>query len=458
MKGFSVLDSGEIRNRIRSGKAVIVVVGLGWMGVTTAALYLDAGAKVVGADRDPVAVKMVVGGRASRPEPGVDLIFERAFIDGRITATSDVSEAASQGDVVALVVPTLAVDGEADYSALTNAAKNVGAGLREGSCVIVMSTCAPTVTERKVKPVLERYSGLKAGEGFALAYSPIRAMVGRALRDMRNYPRILGADDPISLGAAEAVLSMVTIGGIVKVSSLRAAEAAKIFEATYRDVNIALANELARLCERLGINYYEVMEAANTQPYSHLHRPGVGVGGHCIPVYPYLLMDVARGSDVKLSLVENARRVNEAAPKRAVRLIASALRESGRTLARSKVSLLGLSYREDVKELRFSPALEVAELLIGRGARVKAYDPYFQPSEIQRLGLDLEAAATLQSALRDSHCAAIMVAHKEFKSLRPSDLAAYMGEGKAVFDGPGILDPAEVRNLGLTYRGIGKGE
>lgn len=458
MKGVTALNDSEIRDRIRSGRITITIVGLGWMGVATAALYLDIGAKVVGADRDPVVVKRVAEGKPSRPEPGVDPIFERAFTEGRITVTTDVSKAASQGEVIALVVPTLAVNGEADYSALINAARNVGVGLKEGSCVIVMSTCAPTITERRIKPVLEKHSGLKSGEDFALAYSPIRAMSGRALKDMRGYPRILGADDPMSLGVAEAVLSIVTVGGIIKVSSLRVAEATKIFETTYRDVNIALANELAKLCERLGIDYYEAMEAANTQPYSHLHRPGIGVGGHCIPVYPYLLMDVARESDVKLPLVESARRVNEAAPKRAVRLISSLLRECGRALARSKISLLGLSYREDVKELRFSPAIEVAKLLTKRGARVTAYDPYFQPSEIRELGLDLKAAENLQSALRDSHCAAIMVAHKEFKSLRPSDLAAHMKEGKAVFDGPGILDPVEVRNLGLAYRGIGKGE
>ncbi|MBS7645388.1 MAG: nucleotide sugar dehydrogenase [Candidatus Bathyarchaeia archaeon] len=457
MKGFTALDGDRIRDAIRSGEASVAVVGLGWMGVATAALFLEVGARVVGADRDPLAVEAVARGKPSRPEPGTDPIFEKAFKEGRITAVGDVSWAASQGDVVALVVPTLTVNGDADYSALINAARDAAAGLREGSCVIVMSTCAPTVTERRIKPVLEGHSGLRAGVGFALAYSPIRAMAGRALRDMRSYPRILGADDPLSLGAAEAVLSTVTDGGIVKMNSLRAAEAAKIFETVYRDLNIALANELARLCERIGVDYYEVMEAANTQPYSHLHRPGVGVGGHCIPVYPYLLMDVARESNVRLPLVEEARRVNEAAPRRAVRLIASVLRESGRTLARSRIALLGLSYREDVKELRLSPSLEVAKLLVKKGVKVTVYDPYFQPGEIERLGLNLRAAATLRSALREAHCAAIMVAHREFKSLRPSDLAAYMEEGKAVFDGPGVLDPAEARSAGLLYRGIGRG-
>ncbi|MEM2123618.1 MAG: nucleotide sugar dehydrogenase [Candidatus Bathyarchaeia archaeon] len=457
MRGFAALDFDGIRDMIRSGEAVVAVIGLGWMGVATAALFLDVGARVIGVDRDPLAVEAAAEGRPPRPEPGANPIFEKAFTEGRITATGDSSWAASRGDVVALVVPTLAVDGDADYSALINAAKGAGMGLREGCCVIVMSTCAPTITERRVKPVLEGYSGLKAGEGFTLAYSPIRAMTGRALKDMRSYPRILGADDHLSLRASEAVLSTVSEGGIVKVSSLRAAEAAKIFETTYRDLNIALANELARLCERLGIDYYEAMEAANTQPYSHLHRPGIGVGGHCIPVYPYLLMDAAREYNLKLPLIEEARRVNEAAPKRTVRLIASALRESGRTMARSKIALLGLSYREDVKELRLSPALEVAALLIRKGAKVTVYDPYFQPVEIQGLGLDLKASATLRSALREAHCTAIMVAHKEFKSLTPSDLAAYMGEGKAVFDGPGILNPADVKSIGLIYRGIGRG-
>ncbi|NIO21029.1 MAG: hypothetical protein GTN76_09880 [Candidatus Aenigmarchaeota archaeon] len=160
---------------------------------------------------------------------------------------------------------------------------------------------------------------------------------------------------------------------------------------------------------------------------------------------------------MKLRLVEYARKINELAPKRTVQLIASSLKECGRPLARSRITLLGLSYREDVKEMRMSPALDVASILVKRGAKVTVYDPYYQPSEIDSLDVSVQAASTLQSALTDVHCAAIMVAHREFKSLRASDLAAYMGKQRAVVDGPGILDPVEVGKVGLAYRGIGKG-
>jgi nucleotide sugar dehydrogenase len=274
---------------------------------------------------------------------------------------------------------------------------------------------------------------------------------------MRNYSRVVGTYNPDNLHIVKAVLSSVTKGTLLSMSSITAAEASKIFETAYRDVNIALANEFALLCEKLGIDYYETMEAANSQPYSHLHRPSVGVGGHCIPVYPYLLLDLAKDIGIKLRLVKEARRINEFAPKRVVHLAAAALRELGKPLARSRIAILGLSYRENVKELRLSPTLDLITLLLKRGVNITIYDPNYQLSEIRNLGYNMEVATTIQSALKDVHCTVIMVAHDEFRSLTPEDLAAYIGGSAAIIDGPGIFTPMDIKRVGLVYRGIGKG-
>ncbi|MEM4246257.1 MAG: nucleotide sugar dehydrogenase, partial [Candidatus Bathyarchaeia archaeon] len=295
MKDLMSLPAEEVKRRITSGEATVTVAGLGWMGLSIASLYAEAGAMVLGVDKNPRIIERVNRLESPHEEEGLANLIKRNVKEGRLVGTTDLEDAASKSSVILITVPTTVDENKrADYSPLENVAKKAGLHLREGACVIVESTCAPGVTESLVGPCLEKYSGLKAEEGFGLAYSPIRAMIGRALSDIREYPKIVGAYGPKSLKAARAVLEVVSKGGIVETGDIKTAEAAKIFETVYRDVNIALANEFANFCESAGIDYYEAAAAANTQPYSHLHSPGIGVGGHCLPLYPYLLMAASR--------------------------------------------------------------------------------------------------------------------------------------------------------------------
>lgn len=311
------------------------------------------------------------------------------------------------------------------------------------------------MTEGIVKDELEKASGFKTENDFGLAYSPIRATAGRVLKDIVNYPRIIGAVGKESVEAASAVLGTIIKGQIIKVRNVKTAEATKLFENVYRDANIALANELAVFCEAAGIDYDECVEAANTQPYAHLHTPGIGIGGHCIPVNPYFLLDEAGDLGVKLQLVRLVRRINDAMPKHTVSLVIEALRACGKGIRRARIAVLGVSYRANVKEARFTPTREVAAALEKRGAKLNVFDPYFTADELRKMGY--QGVGRLEIALDNADCVLVTVGHEEFKKIRIKTLTRLLRRKAAVVDCAHVFTPAEVEGAGIIYRGIGRG-
>jgi UDP-N-acetyl-D-mannosaminuronic acid dehydrogenase len=455
--GLAGLRSEEIQDSVRSGKLKIGVFGLGWMGLPTACLLLDAGATVIGADIDAQVVEQVNSGKSPIQEPGVEQILSRN-VHSRLSATSNLREAAAQSDVVMIIVPTsINAEKKPDYAALEKDSREIGMKLKAGSLVIVQSTVGPGVTESIVKPLIEKASGFKAGEGFFLAYSPIRAMAGQVMKDVRTYPRIVGGINDESGKTAGAVLGTIVNGGIILVRDMRTAEAVKLFENTYRDLNIALANELACLCEELRIDFQEVRQAANSQPYCHLHLPSVGVGGHCIPVNPYFLIAAGRAAGVDLPLVRQGRRINDRMPRHTFALVEKALQDCKRSVGRSSVAVLGLSFREDVKEERYSPSKEVIQLLQRKGARVRVYDPYFTSKELKAMGYN--AFDSLERTVTGVNCILVAVSHLEFKTIRVQDLARMIHKPGCIVEAGlhRIFDPAEVGANNLVYYGIGYG-
>lgn len=432
------------------------VVGLGWMGLPIACLYADAGARVIGADMNPDVVGRVSKGDSPNTEPGLSPLLKKTVKAGKLSVTTGTEEAVANSDVIFIIVPTM-IDRQkrADYSAVEDVCVSIGKGIKNGALVVFSSTCGPGVTERVVKGTIEKYSGMIAGQGFGLAYSPIRAMGGRALQDMQTYPKIVGAVDKRSLEAACAVLSVVVKGELVRVRDIKTAELSKLYETIYRDVNIALANEFALLCEEFGVDYAETARAANSQPYSHLHSTGVGVGGHCLPVYPYLLATEAYALDSRLRLVLDARKINDLMPAHTARLTSAGLRACGKSIKRAKVVVLGVSYRPNVKETRFSPSLDLISILKKRGARVTVFDPLFNASEMESMGLSSEP--NLRRVIEKADCVILTVAHDDFKDMDTIELAAHMSKQGLVVDCTGILDPASVEKSGLIYRGIGRG-
>ena len=447
-------NPSDIPSKLKAGLFTVEVVGLGWMGLPLACLFADAGARVIGADQNSSLVKTINSGKATINEEGLPELLGKVVRSGKLTATTDTADASSKSDVITIIVPTL-IDRykKPDYRHVEEACVDIGKGIRPGSLVIFQSTCGPGATDRIVKATIEKYSGLKAGQDFGIAYSPIRAMGGQVVSDMRKYARVVGAIDKTSLDVAVAVLSCIVDGKLIKTRDVPTAEASKLFETIYRDVGIALANEFALFCEEARIDYFEVMKAANSQQYSHLLLPGVGVGGHCLPVYPYLL--AAETEREKLRIPMGSRRINDQMPSHVLRLAAEGLRTCGKSVKRSRFAVLGIAYRPNVKETRFSPSIELVGLIRKRGGRVCVYDPLYSPDELKRMGYHAEP--TLPGALEKADCTILAVCHNDFRRIKAIDLAANMSKNSVVVDCTGTLEPGEIEKVGLIYRGVGRG-
>jgi nucleotide sugar dehydrogenase len=440
-----------IKQALTSGDVTIAVYGLGKMGLPLAAVFADAGARVIGADIDESVVATINQGICHvTGEPGLPELVERNVGERRLSATSDLVHAAEAADVMVILVPTLLDrNNNPDMSIVRSVCADIAKGLGPGDFVIQESTVPPGTTRDMILPILEG-SGRRVGE-FGVAHCPERTSSGRAIVDITGaYPKIVGGVDSASTETARALYLTINKKGVIAVSDATAAESVKVFEGLYRDVNIALANELAMVCDELGIDAKEVFDAANTQPYSHIHAPGCGVGGHCIPVYPYFIINTVEGSTDMLKL---ARRINDGMPAYTVDLLEGALAKLEVGISGARVLLLGVTYRGDVNETRFSPAIDVISELKGRGAEVFAYDPVLGDG-VQRFGT---IPSDLGSGDGINEIDAILLAsdHAEFKEINWDILDRRMRH-KVVVDGRNILDPEELRLRGYLYQAVGR--
>ena len=432
------------------------MIGLGWMGLPTACLLAEAGFNVTGVDVDLRVVKAINDKKAPIAEPGIDVLIKKNVDNGRLRAINSAKEAAANNQAIIIIVPTVLTENKKpDYTAVEKACREIGRGLQKGSIVVLESTIGPGSTEGLVKDTLERTSGLKAGEDFSLAYSPIRGTAGRVIKDIQSYPRIVGGLDKKSLDLASSLMESIVNSKIIKVNNLRTAEAVKLLENIYRDVNIALVNEISILFERLGIDLDEVVQVANSQPYSHLHSPSIGVGGHCIPVNPYFLLEKANDQGVDLRMMKLARKINDNMYGHAMKLISDALRVCGKKIRRSKIAVLGVSFRANAKDTRHSVARTIIEALQKKGATVTVFDPKFTGEELKGQGYN--GFSRVERAVENADCIIITVGHEEFRSLSMSRLSPLMKRPAAVVDCGHILDPTQVEKEGFVYRGIGRG-
>jgi nucleotide sugar dehydrogenase len=449
-----MLEEGALDSREKRRKYTVNVVGCGRIGLPTACLFAEAGFQVIGSDVNSRVVSLLNKGKAPFSETQLETLLEKHVRNGFFSATTNLRKAAAKSDIIIFVVPTpIDKKKKPEYSFIESPSKEVGMGLRAGSIVIVASTTGPGITETVIKETLENASGLMAGVDFGLAYSPTRAAPGRVLRDITNYPRIVGAINERSLKVASIVLSTIVKGGIIKVNDMKTAEAIKLFENIYRDVNIALANDLAEFCEKAGIDYLEAQKAANTQPFCHLLVPGI-VGGH-IPKDPYLLLEEAENLNTKLRLPLLARKINDEKPAHAVRLVRDALKHCGIPLRRAKIAILGVSYRPNVKEPRGSKTEDLVKRLRAKGATVQVYDPFYSQKELTEMGYP--AQKTLTKVVEGADCLIIAVGHGRFKRLNLKRIKHLMKKPSALVDLGHVTEPAAVEREGFIYRGIGRG-
>ena len=421
--------------------AKVCVVGLGKMGLPLAAYYAGRGCSVVGCDVNPAVVTAVNQGQAHvREEPGLAERVAEAHAHGTLRATSDTAAAVRASEIVIVIVQVaLNAAHQVNFSTIEAATAAIGQGLRPGS-VVIYETTLPVGTTRRLGDLLAQQSGLRAGEDFCLAFSPERVMSGTVFADIERYPKIVGGVNPASTERAATFYRAALNAPVLTVANAEAAEFSKLVETTYRDVNIALANEFARFAARHGIDVLEAIAAANTQPFSHVHRPGIGVGGHCIPVYPHFLL----AGDETLELPRAARRINDDMAGYGVDL----LREELGDLVGQRVLILGLAYREDVKETYHSSAIALINALAAAGAQVLLHDPLFAAGEITAYGaepVDLAGPVAADAVVLQAY-------HRQYHDL---DFGQIRGL-RVVLDGRNALDAGRVERAGARYLGIGR--
>ncbi|MCD6014914.1 MAG: UDP-glucose 6-dehydrogenase [Solirubrobacterales bacterium] len=395
-------------DRIATREATLGVVGLGYAGLPLAVAQAEAGFDVVGIDLDEARVDAV----SERRSYLIDVPAQRYDeLDGRLRATSDYS-AVAELDAVTICVPTpLSKTRTPDISHVVSAAEAVAENLRPDQLVVLQSTTYPGTTEEIVLPILER-TGKVVGEGVFLGYAPERVDPGNATYNLRNTPKLVAGVTDECLKRTELLFRQF-VETVIPVSRPMVAETAKLHENTFRSVNIALANELALMCDRLGISVWEVIDAAATKPFGFLsHYPGPGLGGDCIPVVPHFLAWRLREYGYSAQLIDAAHEINAQMPIYVVQKIADALNDSGLPIKGSRLLLLGMAYKPDVHDTRESPSLEVMRQLIARGGDVRYCDPWVQEVELEgtrHRGVEWSAAV-----VADADCVVVLTAHRRF--------------------------------------------
>lgn len=429
---------------LERGELTVSIYGLGYVGLALAAAWVRAGAKVIGVDVDADKVAALSNGVVEYVEEDVRRVISDAIKTGRMEVTTDGEMASIKSRAKFVTVPVYLVATrpsiEVDFSALVSAAKSIAQGLKKEDLVVVESSVPPGTTEEVVRPVLEE-SGLAAEDDFYLAYSPERVMVGHALKDIEeNYPKVVAGVGPKSAEVAASLYRKVAKKGVIKLSSVKAAEFEKLLEGVYRDVNIALANEMARLASALGISFAEARTAANSQPYSHVHKPGTGVGGSCIPVYPYFLIWVAERLGLELPLTALGRAINEAQPYKVAEAAVRAMIREGVNPVEAKIAVLGLAFRGDVDDTRRSPTYDLLKGLLDFGIKpsnIVVHDPYVRRDKtLEKLGVRL--TADLEEALAGASLAVVSTDHSAYK-IKASELARRM-KAPVIVDARGVLE------------------
>jgi nucleotide sugar dehydrogenase len=425
----------------------IAVVALGKIGLPLAVQFAKKGHQVIGCDVNQATVDLVNAGKEPFPaEAFLQEYLEEVVSSGLLTATTDTTAAVAESEAVVVVVP-LFVDsnGVPDFGWMDDATAKIAAGLKPGSLVSYETTLPVGTTRTRFAPALETGSGLKAGSDFSLVFSPERVLTGRIFADLRKYPKLVGGINAASTEAGiefyKAVLDfddrpdLPQPNGVWDLDTCEASEMAKLAETTYRDVNIALANQFAMFAEGANIDIAKVIAASNSQPYSHIHQPGIAVGGHCIPIYPRFYL----WNDPQATVVRAAREANAGMPVHAVDL----LQESLGDLTGKRIAVLGISYRGGVKESAFSGVFPTVQTLKDRGAEVFVHDPMYTEEEIRKFGFE---PFTLGSEVDG---VVLQADHKEYKILGQSDFPA----AKVVVDGRRAFNVNNFHDLQLRVIG-----
>ena len=448
------MSEQEANDSIQEGKISVCVVGLGRIGLPTAIYFANAGLNTFGVDIDSELISGINSKEFPlKDELGYELIFKNVIKEKKFRATTDLSEAVSKSDVILLSLPTpMNKNNIPDYSTITSVGNQLHDLICKGTVIIVESTVEPGFIENTFVKILEGEDHkFIAGKDFGLGVCPETANPGQINNDFQNLPRLVGALDEKTKIIITKIYNHVFPVETIPMINCKTANAVKLTTNVFRDLNIAFINELAILFEKVGINISNVLEAAKTKYNFQVHYPGPGVGGPCLPVNSYQMINLAKTWGLEtLQMVEIGRKINESMSEHVIELLKDAFKEKGMNIENSNILVLGVAYKPNVRGLQLSPAESIISSLKDLKANISIYDPFFK----NELVFGINTESEFLSAVLESDAIVIVTAHKEFHDIDPEFLKSKM-RSSIIIDSQRIINQHSAKRAGLIYRGIG---
>ena len=446
----------EVKDSLASKSLNVCVIGIGRIGLPTALSFANVGLQTIGVDINEKLVDSINAGNFPlKDEPGYEEIFDKVRKNGNFSTTIDINEAIPKSNLILLSLPTpMDEKNIPNYSALESVGKQLSHILQPNSLVIVESTIEPGFIENDLINILEKAGRLHAEKNFTIGVCPENANPGEILHDFTNLPRLIAGINNDVTKIIQMIYNFVFPVELVEMPDCKTANVVKLTTNVFRDINIAFISELSLMFEKLGIDTNKVLEAAKKKYNFQVHYPGAGVGGPCLPINSYQLLNTARRTGVKLGIIESGRKVNEKMPDHVIDLISDAFRESNIRLDGSDILIFGVSYKPNVKDIQLTPAEHIIEKLKNLGANVHIYDPYFTSTKI--FGIDTLTTIPDENILKTMNAAVIVTGHDSFKSFKISNFS--LMKNPILVDTRGIFEPRDAKNANLIFRGLGRGD
>jgi len=443
----------DVEKSLKSRTLRVCVVGIGRIGLPTALLFAKSGLDTIGVDINENLVQNINSGiYPLKDEPGIEEIFNDVIKNKKFSATTKIEDAVPNSDLILLSLPTpMDENNIPDYSALRSVATKLSEILSPNSLVIVESTIEPGFIEDEMISTILESGRLKIEENFFIGVCPENANPGEILHDFTNLPRLVGGINNHVTELIKMIYDFVFSVELVEMPNCKTANAVKLTTNVFRDVNIAFVSELSLMFEKLGIDTMKVLEAAKKKYNFQIHYPGAGVGGPCLPINSYQLLNSAKRVGVKLSMIESGRKINEKMPDHVVKLTSDAFKESNKSLENSDILILGVSYKPNVKDIQLSPAEKIIKKLQNLGTNVHVYDPYFSSENV--FGIKVED--NLEDILPKMDAVIIVTSHDDFKKIKISSFAKM--KTPILIDTRGIIDPSSAKLEKVIFRGLGRG-
>ncbi len=452
-------SDAEIDLLVRGMRSGIAVVGFGYIGTVIGAVLADRGWPVTGIDVRQDVVDEINLGKTTVPEPGLNDLVSNNVRVGRLRATTDFGALAENDFVIVTVGTPLGPDYEPIVDDIKAAARAVGEQLRTGHVVILKSTVPPDTTEKLVLPILEETSGLRAGVDFGLAFCPERLAEGQAIRELLSIPIVIGAVDERSARACSILWRHALGMDSIVVDDPRTAEMVKLADNLWIDLNVAIANELAKVCDRLNMDVLQVIDAANSMPKGghnvNILMPSMGVGGYCLTKDPWFVNHLGESLGLDLAIPRTSRTVNDTMPAYTYGLLKQLLADQGKAIETSRIAVLGIAFKNNTGDCRLTPTKYVVALLEESGCHLSIHDPWVHGEEAVTV-TNIPLTADIESAVEDADALVVLAGHREFHQIPLARLADLTAAGCVFLDGRNSFDPAAVRAAGFIYKGIGR--